>query len=376
MIEVTPAFSTFRAFHAARKAAHSGPPYMSISSAVRPSPYDRCTCASMRPGMMVNPRASTTRSGGPCTSLGRSAPCQIAEMRPFLMRSELRGRGGAPVQSSRVPSRMSTIVPTLMRSPRRGLDRMPTSPGRAPSTPYLPRHLHDAGELCSLSVDRHDAGVDVAGKAALRAQGELLQRQVARRLVDPPFELVLALEQAALRREKAEDDGLLGGDEAQWLEAPRAGAVVFEQIPVRLDLVEQRFRDGIVTTLGQPGGTEIAATEMDADGHIRRPRRDRAVDELRIAVHQAHWVFADAPNPFSDALVAQERDVDLVDLQVTTARVGQVADLLTVDPREIGIERIHLRISVAIDGVAAAAEMERARRGYRELGGGLGHRLQ
>ena len=40
--------------------------------------------------------------------------------------------------------------------------------------------------------------MDGRGEAALRAERQLVERDVARRLVDPPLELVLALELGAL----------------------------------------------------------------------------------------------------------------------------------------------------------------------------------
>jgi hypothetical protein len=70
------------------------------------------------------------------------------------------------------------------------------------------------------------------------------------------------------------------GQEAQGLETAGARTVVFEEIAVDVDFVEQELGDRLVAALGDPRPREVAAAEMHADGHAGRAGCDRVVQEL------------------------------------------------------------------------------------------------
>src|SRR5215475_6728776 len=57
-------------------------------------------------------------------------------------------------------------------------------------SPYLPGRFHHPFELALLLVDIDAISDDVGGEAALRADGELVERDKLRRLVDPALEIV------------------------------------------------------------------------------------------------------------------------------------------------------------------------------------------
>ena len=77
-------------------------------------------------------------------------------------------------------------------------------------------------------------------------------------------------------------------------------------------------------------------------------------------------------SPSAAHLLAQRRvaevgDINLVDLQIAAAGSGEIAHLLAVDAREVGIELRHVRIGLLVDRRAAAAKMHVARRRDRQL---------
>src|SRR6187397_3226191 len=75
--------------------------------------------------------------------------------------------------------------------------------------PDFLRDLDDQPQLRPLVVFRQAVALDGRREAALRRQAELLERCVARRLLEPALQLVLRLQLAALRRHESEDDLLL-----------------------------------------------------------------------------------------------------------------------------------------------------------------------
>src|SRR3954451_20205250 len=120
------------------------------------------------------------------------------------------------------------------------------------SAPDLLGSLDDQPELGDLLVPRQRVALDGRGEPALPGEGQLVQRHVPRRLLDPPLEVVLALEFGPLRRHQAEDDALARRHETQRLEAARAGVVVLEEEPVDVQAAEQCLRDEVVAALGDP----------------------------------------------------------------------------------------------------------------------------
>src|SRR3954447_18608359 len=74
--------------------------------------------------------------------------------------------------------------------------------------PDLGGGLDDQAQLRDLLVVGERVALDRRGEAALRRQAELVERHERGRLLDPPHELVLRLELAALRRDEAEHDAL------------------------------------------------------------------------------------------------------------------------------------------------------------------------
>src|SRR5258707_14535601 len=129
-------------------------------------------------------------------------------------------------------------------------------------SPHLARGLDHQTELGDFARDIHGVAADAAGETALRAQCELLQRRMLRRLVDAALELVLGFELAALGGDQAEHGDLALGKEAQWFETAGAGAVVFEEVAVDIDLVEDELGDRLVTAFRHPGAGAISATQM------------------------------------------------------------------------------------------------------------------
>ena len=111
----------------------------------------------------------------------------------------------------------------------------------------------------------------------MRRQRELIERRVARRLFDAPFQLVLGLHLRTFGGDEAEHGGLALWQKTQRRKAAGASAVVFEKIAVDTNLVEQQLGHRLVAAFGDPGAGEIAAAQMHADRHVRRPAGNESI---------------------------------------------------------------------------------------------------
>src|ERR671930_141556 len=67
-------------------------------------------------------------------------------------------------------------------------------------------------------------------------------------------------------------------EKAQRLEIAGPRAVVFQEIAVHADLVEDQFGDRLVAALRHPRAGKIAAAEMHARRHALRPVLDRGIE--------------------------------------------------------------------------------------------------
>src|SRR5207248_10794211 len=126
----------------------------------------------------------------------------------------------------------------------------------------------DDFELAPLIVLAQEIANDVGGEAALRANGELVERDELRRLVDAPLERIDALELRYFRADEPEHHHLALGYKPQRRKTARARTVVFEQETIVRQFIEQPFGNCVVAALAVPHAALVAATEMDAARHL------------------------------------------------------------------------------------------------------------
>src|SRR5579864_3584763 len=98
--------------------------------------------------------------------------------------------------------------------------------------PDLACNPNDQLQFLDFVLDRDAVALDGAGEAALWAQGQLVERHVTGRLVDPSLQLVRRFERPLLAGDQAEDDRLAFGHETERGEAAGARRVVFQEIAV------------------------------------------------------------------------------------------------------------------------------------------------
>src|SRR5260370_40495554 len=244
------------------------------------------------------------------------------------------------------------------------------------SAPHLARGVDDEAQLGDLLGRGQRVALERRGEAALRAEAELLERDIFRGLLDAALERVLLLQRAVLGGDQAEHDHLALGHEAQRLEPARARIVVFEEEAVDLELAEQRLGDVVVAARSDPGGAEIAAAHMRAHGHAGGLLGERGVDEADIGQVLALARAAEPGDVVALRRVVEICQAGVVELEIAATELAQRRDLVGIDAAEIVPERGEVGIDLVVDGGAAAAVMHHARRGHGELRRCLGDRFQ
>src|SRR5262249_7398968 len=159
------------------------------------------------------------------------------------------GRSRLPTWSARNGGFVGCMWPSPFRRVREAPRRVRrVAPSRSASLPpHLFGQIDDLPPLCPLLVLGEDVAFFRRRKAALRAQGNLLERRELHRLVDAALDVVLLLERAGLRRDQTEHHDLVApGQEAQRLEAARTLGVVFEEIAVIVRAAEQDLGDRLI----------------------------------------------------------------------------------------------------------------------------------
>src|SRR5579859_2280674 len=140
----------------------------------------------------------------------------------------------------------------VMPLPLRGRPAAAPCRSRSPRAPDLLRGLDDQPELVPLLLRGDVVALLGGGEAALRRQAELVGVDEGSRVLDPPLQVVLALQLAALGGAQPEHDPLALRHEPKRLEAARPLVVPFAEEPVHGKLVEQGLGDELVATLGRP----------------------------------------------------------------------------------------------------------------------------
>src|SRR5579859_4726001 len=138
------------------------------------------------------------------------------------------------------------------------LKRVSSKSGVAPD---FPCRFHDEAQFRGLALAGDVVAVHRAGKAALRRQAKLLDRDMTRRFFDAALEQILRFQLPDLGAHQSEHDGLALRYEAQRRKTPRAHIVVFQEITVDGQFIEQHFGHRFVATFCGPCATEIAPAQ-------------------------------------------------------------------------------------------------------------------
>src|SRR6185437_16440293 len=230
------------------------------------------------------------------------------------------------------------------------------------------RSRQDGLELAPLQI-LLQGRLAIAAEAALRAERQLLQRQMAARLLDLAPQRLHRLDVGALGGDETEDGDRAGPDIAQRRETAGAVAVIFEQQPLVLQLGEEPLGDSVVMALAVPLRRELAGRRIDGAGTAAadmQPEGDRIEpfdhgivggDRAREA---ALRILAAGPHGGERGLVDIGGVARRVDLDVAAAGGDQLLDHLALDSDDM-VEKI---VEVAIG---------RARRlGIEALGDAVG----
>src|SRR5262245_22251148 len=272
--------------------------------------------------------------------------------------------------SSAMPRPMPRPAPVTMATLPATMPVISVSPQRIAYSllsPHLVRHLHDHPQLRPLLVLGERVAFLARGEAALRREAELIEIDVLAWLLDAPLDPVVRFELACLRRHQPEHYGLALAHAPQRLERAGAVGVVFHEIAVHLDAVEQDVGHRVVAAAAHEGRTVVTAAQMHGNRHVGGDVRHRGIDQVGITLGEPAWVVAAPFLGLAVDGVAQHGDEHLVELQVATAGIGESAHALAVGGAQLGEELLEGGIGLLAHRGAAGAAVERRRRRNRDL---------
>src|SRR3984957_7001492 len=154
------------------------------------------------------------------------------------------------------------------------------------------------------------------GEAALRRETKLVEFGELGCFRDAALERVFGFERAGLGRDQAEHRKAALLQALERLEPAGAFGVVFHEIAVHLDAVEQHFLHGVVAARAHEGRFIIAAAQMHGHRHVGRNIRDRDIDEIAVERAKCVRIVAAILHLLAVLRVAQHGDEHLVELQI------------------------------------------------------------
>ena len=203
-------------------------------------------------------------------------------------------------------------------------------------------------------------------------QAELVQAlgAVFRRLLQPLDHLRLVVQLGLLARHNAQDHNLVLGQVTERGEIAGSRIVELEEVHVDVEPLEEGLGHGLVAALGEPLRAEVAAAQVDADGHVLGPLADGGVDDVDALLGQLGGGLAVALGGLlAHALVTEVGQVGVVQLDEAAAGGVQVVELGLVGLGDVVEEGFERGVGVGVDGVAPAAEVHHGRAGNAHLDG-------
>src|ERR1700730_18081064 len=105
-----------------------------------------------------------------------------------------------------------------------------------------------------------------------------------------------------------------------------------------INAAEKSLRDRLVAAFREIASFEIAAADVNACGHVRRPPGHRLIGGVDVKVDELVGLPASAHGPLAQPRVAQHRDWNVFWWPVGAAIVAQAENFLPEYQRQIGEE--------------------------------------
>src|SRR5438067_13173839 len=244
---------------------------------------------------------------------------------------------------------------------------MKLSPGSA--APDETRDLGHPLELAALILRRDAVAFHGRGEAALRAQGQALERHELGRGVDAPPQLLPRLQPRLLRGHQTQHDLAIGRHHAQRPEVARALVVVLQEEALEAALAKDA-RDRLVAAARVELRLVVAAADVQTEDHARVAADDRVV-HLDAGVDQPVGIAAARDVARPQRGIEQGRVLGRVDLNVRAAQPHQLLDLATIEVHDVGQEPVARRVGArGLSGVIVSRRLLGAdQRDFRRLRG-------
>src|SRR6202035_1332737 len=304
---------------------------LTILSPLPGSLIDNVEAMAWPPAFLIS---STTSCAGPASVPAPSRLARISQTTPLAPSCAINSAMPRPMPRA-APVTMATLPATMFAI------------GLFP--PHVLRDLADHLELRPLFLFGESIPFLGRGEAALRRQAKLLDIGEFCGFLDAALDGVLGFQTAGLGRHQAEHRAAAFLQTPQRLETAGAVGVVFHEIAVHLDLVEQHFLLGLVAAGAHVGRFVVAAAQMHGHRHVRRNVRHRDVDELAVERAERLRIVAAILHLLAIFWIAQHGDEDFVELQVAAARIGESAYGFFVNLAEIVEHGVELGIDRLVD---------------------------
>src|SRR5262249_48198868 len=131
------------------------------------------------------------------------------------------------------------------------------------------RGLNHQAELGPLFIFGQQIPFRGGGEAALRAESQVLQGNIAGCLLDPSRYLGAILQLGTLGADQAKDNHLPFGNEAERFECPRTLVVIFQKKTIGFESPKEFFGDRVIPAFRVPMAAIVAAAEMNREQHAR-----------------------------------------------------------------------------------------------------------
>src|SRR5262245_39007279 len=201
--------------------------------------------------------------------------------------------------------------------------------------PHLPRGLDDDFEFALLLIFTDQVAIHIGSKTALRADRQLVKRDVLGGLVEAALQRVERLRSGDFRAHESEHNDLPFRQKTQRLKGSGARGVIFKEKPVMMELVEKALGDRVVGALAMPHAALVAPAEMNPKSNARKGANDLVVG-TQGAGKILFWILAALAHCRQRRRIDIRRIAGSIDLNVAAACRNQALNHFTLDFDDVG----------------------------------------